>query len=289
MHLSVDEKTPPQTHEAPAIEQYQSDSETNIASLSPHFDAKNMLNEVELRVLVSEGVENSYPFGGKYVGSVDKEGQRHGEGRMQWSGEVCYSGRWQQGLPHGHGTMLFEGKSFEGLWTHPEISGFSEVIEAGLDSLEAWLQAYNEGYCKSHIVWLWYNQRHPPDSPFDQSETDLDIKLQAIRLLLAEGEKQSSESGFYRGNGYFGCVKEGVPHGIGRKSYNGTCFYEGEWADGLKHGVGVYYWNPSNYRKSYFKQGKVDGISVSVSQGTKTISEWVDEKEVRRGGVEELS
>ena len=239
--------------------------------------------------LKEEYADYVYKSRARYTGEV-KEGRRHGLGTMTWSGGVQYTGNWQEGMPKGEGTMTFQGCSFQGNWSNPGSVGTEEVVKAQLQGLEEWLQACNEGYCKLYSVWLWYIQRKLPEGSITQLSNDqlyrlLELKIKAIRLLLAQGTEAFQTSPelchFSAANGYFGCTQEGLPHGIGRKAFNGGCFYEGEWVDGLMHGVGVYQWTEQKKRIGLFKQGKCHGLSAFLDKGINTYSLWVNGKEVR--------
>ena len=111
----------------------------------------------------------------------------------------------------------------------------------------------------------------------------LERKLQAIQFLLTElaVQKKREKCHIESSNGYLGCVREGKPHGIGRKTFNASCFYEGEWAEGNMHGIGTYHWSAQKVRKGFFKQGKPDGLTVLISQGKATYGWWEEGKEVR--------
>lgn len=67
---------------------------------------------------------------------------------MRWSETVSYTGNWSEGLPKGEGTMVYNGRVFQGIWNNPKAAGVAKVVAAGLQDLAEWLQAYNEGYCK---------------------------------------------------------------------------------------------------------------------------------------------
>lgn len=76
-------------------------------------------------------------------------------------------------------------------------------------------------------------QRQSPEICLaDLSNTQLyqafQLKISAIIFLLLKGEKAYSlrqdSCHFHRVNGYFGTVKDGKPHGIGKKSFLGSCF-----------------------------------------------------------------
>ena len=253
-------------------------------------DFKQLFCEAELSeaVKVTEG-RGSYRYksGAKYTGEV-KEGRRHGLGTMTWSGGVQYTGNWQEGMPKGEGTMTFQGCSFQGNWSNPGSVGTEEVVKAQLQGLEEWLQACNEGYCKLYTVWLWYIQRKLPEGSITQLSNDqlyrlLESKIKAIRFVVSSTEvlQKPADCNLVRNSSYIGSTKEGLPHGIGRKAFNGGCFYEGEWVDGLMHGVGVYQWTEQKKRIGLFKQGKCHGLSAFLDKGINTYSLWVNGKEVR--------
>lgn len=275
----------------PASDSHQpmrSHSSTARSSLAIHFDISSILNEEEQAEEV-DSTEHVYRFGGRYIGQV-AAGKRHGAGAMRWNELVEYTGTWREGLPKGEGKMTFEGHVFQGVWEDAQAAGSIEVLEIGLDSLEPWLEAYNEGYCKAYLVWLWYLQRGRSE-PEAQILTEIQLyqilerKTQAIHTLMEAADlaiqKHPETLRFHTSNGYFGSARDGKPHGIGRKVFNASCFYEGEWADGQMSGAGVYQWNAQKVRKGFFKQGKFDGLTALISQGNTTFSWWQDGKEVR--------
>lgn len=139
-------------------------------------------------------------------------------------------------------------------------------------------------------MWLWYARRGAFQLEA-QILTDvqlyqmLESKIKAIRTLLVAAEqamqKHPEKLRFQASNGYFGCMIEGRPHGIGRKTFNGSCFYESEWTNGHMNGAGACYWSAQKVRKGFFKEGKFDGLTVLISQGNTTCALWQDGKEVR--------
>lgn len=142
------EEVPEMPKATPTAQPAESHSSTARSSLIAHFDfdLADILNEQELTEKL-EGSEHLYGFGGRYVGDVVAL-QRHGFGTMQWSETVSYEGYWDRGMPTGEGTMTIDGHIFQGIWSDENAEGSAEVLEARLEGLEDWLQAYNEGYCK---------------------------------------------------------------------------------------------------------------------------------------------
>lgn len=210
---------------------------------------------------------------------------------MRWSTAVEYTGNWHNGMPYGEGVMTFKGLSFRGKWSDPMVRGTEEVLKARLQGLNDWLLANNEGYRKTYTVWLWYVQRQLPEPKLstlsnDQLSQLLTVKIAAIRYLLSAAEeailKQPQDCHFIRNEDYIGCVKAGRPHGIGRKTYIGNCFYEGEWVDGVLHGAGVYQWNGQKRRMAFFRVGKLHGLTVLTEKGNTSFSKWIEGQEVAK-------
>jgi len=142
-----DVKEGPKT--TPDAQPAESHNSTARSSLIVHFDFDigSILNEEELTEKV-ERTEHLYRFGGRYEGAV-KAGQRNGFGTMRWSEAVEYRGNWSDNLPIGEGIMTVGSHVFQGTWKDATAEGDAEVLEARLEGLENWLQAYNEGYCKA--------------------------------------------------------------------------------------------------------------------------------------------
>lgn len=139
-------------------------------------------------------------------------------------------------------------------------------------------------------MWLWYVKRaafqlEPLLLTDEQLYQMLENKVKAIRILLIAAEeamqKHPEKCRFQVSNGYFGSMRQGQPHGIGRKIFNGSCCYESEWANGTMNGAGACYWSAQKFRKSFYKQGNFDGLTALTIQGSTTCAWWQEGKEVR--------
>ena len=56
-----------------------------------------------------------FPQEGKYIGHVNAQGKRHGEGFLLADNKMCYEGNWKDGLMSGYGVKTFpSGDRYEG-------------------------------------------------------------------------------------------------------------------------------------------------------------------------------
>ena len=248
-------------------------SERDLSSLAPsNFHPFFSLEEISALLPASGGtVEHRYQTGDVYTGQV-RNRSRHGTGTMQWALGAEYSGNWVNGLPSGTGTMEFNRKSFSGLWRNHQFRGEDTIVDAAVDRMEDWLQAYNDGYGKHQAVWLWYNQRLSSKRPTKDGNPEamlrrLDNRLKAFELLMDTATSAGEETRFIRTNGYFGCGKNGIPDGIGRRDFPGGAFCQGEWRQGDFTGTGKYQWSASKVNRGEMNSGKLHGFGV---QSTKT-------------------
>ena len=71
--------------------------------------------------------QNAKRFIGRYIGSTDVNGLRHGAGHFSYAGGAWYQGEWETGLRHGKGTYAARGVSYEGNWLRGEMEGKIEI------------------------------------------------------------------------------------------------------------------------------------------------------------------
>ena len=209
-----------------------------------------------------------YPSGSRYVGRV-KDGLRHGFGVMKWGEQAEYIGNWELGVPKNEGKMTYKGYNFQGIWSDSSISGSVDVLTVELDGLQAWLQAFNEGYCKTYTVWLWYvHHKRPGNASFQGTDQQVLVqKAKIIHELLLQAEKamqKSTTCRFTKNDDYFGCMSDGKAHGLGRRRFAGDCYCEGEWRNGQIHGVGVYQWGPSRRKVGVFSDGRLIDTPILI-------------------------
>jgi hypothetical protein len=85
-----------------------------------------------------------YKSGAVYHGSC-RQGRRHGNGELRWTGDMWYRGEWEDGHPKGQGTMQLEpGVRFNGPWIRRDYQG-SENLHL-ISSFPEWLGAIEDGY-----------------------------------------------------------------------------------------------------------------------------------------------
>jgi len=73
----------------------------------------------------------------RFEGSLDDDGNRHGQGSYTWESGANYQGGWRQGVMHGTGIMTYSnGDSYVGGWEDGVISGVGRKRSLALGSIE---------------------------------------------------------------------------------------------------------------------------------------------------------
>ena len=93
------------------------------------------------------------------------------------------------------------------------------------------------------------------------------MKLLSVTLTLllfvpgAFGETYA----FPDGSVYEGQLRDGVPHGYGKRVYTNGVIYEGGWKSGLRDGFGKYIWPDGTIYEGGWKDDKYDWFGQYVS------------------------
>eukprot|EP00347_Sterkiella_histriomuscorum_P023268 403335301 len=252
-----------------------------------------------------------------YVGEINSEFKRQGQGIMlyingrryegQWENDLrsrrgyerhsngnIYQGEFKDGKANGHGIQIWmNGEKYDGQWEMGMRSGMGiwTGTENGNTYMGKWCRNKAEGYG----TYTWPN-----------GDT-------------YEGEWQASQKHgkgtdfFSNGDKYNGFYKEGKPHGQGIYTWINGSSYVGEFSEGLKngkgiwkkdkdditghryegnyqndrkHGYGEFYWQSGNAYKGNYQNDERDGFGeMFFSDGTVYKGDWTRGLQNGRGTI----
>ncbi|PAT31659.1 peptidase C13 [Vandammella animalimorsus] len=206
------------------------------------------------------------PDGGLYYGPL-RQGQLHGQGRLEWRNGMVYTGGFEQGLMHGQGQLSWpDGSSYQGQFRAGLFSGhgrmryadgdvytgeFADDLPHGQGVLELAGGQRIEGRFEK-------GKAHGPGALIDQDGVRYEARIEenmptgAGRIVLPNGtriEGRFAEGGLsIQGRGvvhypdgahYKGQLHASLPHGSGTLRRADGAVYRGEFRQGLMHGQGT--------------------------------------------------
>jgi hypothetical protein len=87
----------------------------------------------------------------EYIGDLNADGVRSGQGKLTWVNGDVYTGSWKEGMISGHGKKVYKtsGDIYEGSWEEGIISGKGKFTWATGDVYEgSWREGKKSGYGK---------------------------------------------------------------------------------------------------------------------------------------------
>ena len=158
-----------------------------------------------------------YPNGDEYIGEL-KNGQRDGQGTLEYSPWKQYVGEWKNDKRHGQGTLVDDGTTYIGGWKDDKKSGLGLITyESGLKYNGMWNEDKENG--KGTLTL-----------PNGKS---IDGELVNSKGVFEGGDPLVYENGHI----FFGKYKDGKKHGQGTLILSGGRKYLGTWEDGKLIGI----------------------------------------------------
>jgi TPR repeat protein len=163
-----------------------------------------------------------------------------GEAGYQWPAGQNYQGDWEQGKPHGMGTMqLNNGERFSGMWEHGQRHGHGELTQSnGHHYVGQFVAGVRQGDGVEHSSDGLYRGAWRADLPNGQGEFHANDGS-SYQGQWRDGQRQ----GFGRFTDDNGSTYEGdwiadAPHGFGNLSSADGSHYHGRWSQGSRDGYG---------------------------------------------------
>ncbi|TMW59024.1 hypothetical protein Poli38472_007169 [Pythium oligandrum] len=169
-----------------------------------------------------------------------QDGLPHGHGVLVFDNDrhVRYEGAFVKGYRHGHGVMRYaSGNMYTGEWHENVKSGYGTMI---------WLRS--DGVAVEKYVGLWREDR--PNG------------VGRHVWLVSTREK----------NWYDGAFQSGLRHGRGIFYYANGARYEGEWRENVKHGNGVFLYEDGRVFKGRFQDDRAMDANGAPASPTHALS-----------------
>ncbi|WP_373325949.1 hypothetical protein [Streptococcus suis] len=164
----------------------------------------------------------TYADGGIYTGEW-QDGKRHGHGTMKWTNGNYYEGEWLEDDRHGHGKMFFvSGNTYDGYWENDKCHGQGKKVWTNGDIYEGeWKGGNRHGQGNMYYAdggkyeGSWYSDRCSgrdknlwKDSQYEDDFKDL--KAYDWYLFPGKGKYMWPNGDYYIGEWWYG-----EQHGFG--------------------------------------------------------------------------
>ena len=193
---------------------------------------------------------------GNQIGEYDDETKK---GRAVYPGVGVYVGHFENGVPHGHGTLTYEDESvYEGEWAHDALNGRGKMTYSDGDVYEGeWLN--NRMHGRGIIIYK--------------------------DIGVYEGDWQNGQRNgrgtitYYDGHVYEGQWANDKKNGQGKMTYANGDVYEGQWADNEKNGQGKMTYANRDVYEGQWAQDKKNGHGIMrYANGDVYEGNWLHDK-----------
>jgi hypothetical protein len=198
------------------------------------------------------------PFEGLYEGA-EKDGLRHGDGKLTWSNGDVFIGKFAHCYRSGQGKYSIE----RGLRVY--VGSWRRSLRHGKGK-----ETYADGsrYEGDHVNDMWHgNGVRSTSAGSYEGEFEKGMKHGTGKMVWIGSRATYTgmwEHGFFHGTGtyvskdgtiYEGEWRKGVRSGNGASLLPNGEKYQGQWKNNVYHGVGIYRWSNGKWRKGEWAQG----------------------------------
>ncbi len=212
---------------------------------------------------------------------------RSGKGVYKYQNGATYSGDFQQGKPHGIGTLIFaNGNKYVGQWSQSFRQGEGKMIFASGEEYEGQFVASRfDGYGTYRFSngnayeGYWKNSK-PNGQGTLKKKQEADVSGMWQDGKLVENAGDAPERVVYEE--LPDCNLTDCENGLGRYTYQNGSMYEGEFLNGMPHGQGVcYYVNGDKYTGDWVRHQPNGKGAMVYANGDRLDGMWNEGEFVR--------
>jgi hypothetical protein len=211
-----------------------------------------------------------------------KDGKRHGQGKITFSDGSKYDGAWNNDIIEGKGTHYFANKAvYEGNFKNNKQNGIGTMTFANKNVYNgAWKDSKMEGQGKMTFANKdVYNGAWKDSKIHGQGKmtfANKDVYNGAWKDSKIHGQGKMT---FANKNVYNGACENGVGHGQGVMTFFDLGLYNGAWKNGKRHGQGKMTFFDGNVHNGAWENGQMNGMGTMTNpDGKKYIGEWKDDE-----------
>jgi hypothetical protein len=202
-------------------------------------------------------------IGDEYEGEF-QNGKPHGEGTLRGikNSKYKYLGQWKNGRSHGKGTSTYaDGSKYVGEWMDDTKNGQGTLTYADGTKYDG---GYKDG--KKHGLGT---ETYPNGDEFVGDWRD--------DYFHGEGTYTYGPESKWAGDKYVGEFKFNEYHGYGTHTYANGDKYVGEWTHDTKNGQGTLTYADGSKYVGQFKNNKREGLGTYIyPNGNKYVGDWMD-------------
>ena len=237
--------------------------------------------------------EKDYPGVGKYVGSIDANGNRQSTsqfdaGKMTYENGDVFEGFWKNDKATGLGVMKYaNGDDYRGSWANGKRQGTGKIqYSDGRIYNGNWIQdnkqgqgtmAYPDG---SKYMGQWIDdKRNGPGAIQYKNKEEYHGEWVDDKRKNGHGTMIYSNDDQYQGN-----FVDDKRNGEGVIVYKNGDQYEGEWVNDMRQGEGLMDYSDGRRYKGNFVEDKIQGEGgMMYPDGSTYLGTWVDGKRQGQG------